>query len=302
MDDTQGLLSVIVPVYNAETTLRQCVDSILVQEYKDFELLLIDDGSQDGSPAICDEYAKQDVRVTVYHKENGGVSSARNVGLDKAKGEWITFIDSDDEVSSDYLSDIEERYEDVIFKSYKKILENNFIEDLCFSNEQRTTLPSFIHSHLTSSLLRAPWAKFYKKSVIGYLRFLTNMKIGEDAWFVFNYLARCKTFALSNQGTYFVSVDERPDDVKYAITVDYAVQSLNYLKDAYNQLVQVHGIQKAKFLEYIGYFKRISKSDWISDKKKWYSNQQIKYLYDYVWSDLSLFQKVRFKLAKIIKK
>ena len=295
-------ISVIVPIYNAESTIKQCVDSILSLDYKDFELLLIDDGSQDGSLAICDEYAKQDVRVTVYHKENGGVSSARNVGLDKAQGEWITFIDSDDEVSSDYLSDIEERYEDVIFKSYKKILENNFIEDLCFSNEQRTTFPSFIHSHLTSLLLRAPWAKFYKKSVIGDLRFLTNMKIGEDAWFVFNYLARCKSFALSHQGTYFVRVDERPDEVKYAITVDYAVQSLNYLKDAYHQLVQVHGIQKAKFFDYIGYFKRISRSDWASDKSKWYSNPQIKSLYDYVWSDLSVKQKLRLRIARLLKR
>lgn len=295
-------ISVIVPIYNAESTIKQCVDSILSLDYKDFELLLIDDGSQDGSLAICDEYAKQDVRVTVYHKENGGVSSARNVGLDKAQGEWITFIDSDDEVSSDYLSDIEERYEDVIFKSYKKILENNFIEDLCFSNEQRTTLPSFIHSHLTSSLLRAPWAKIYKKSIVCNLRFPTDMKIGEDAWFVFNYLSRCKTFALSHQGTYIVRVDERPDDVKYAISVEYAVQSLNYLKEAYRQLVQAYGIQKVKFLDYIGYFKRISKSDWESDKSKWYSNPQIKSLYDYVWSDLSVKQKLRLRIARLLKR
>lgn len=302
MDDTQGLLSVIVPVYNAETTLRQCVDSILVQEYKDFELLLIDDGSQDGSPAICDEYAKQDVRVTVYHKENGGVSSARNLGLDYANGDWITFIDADDEVSNGYLSDISRHSEDVIIKGYKKRFGKTIIESLSTQDIITNSFLDFVSSYITSSLLRAPWAKFFRKTLIDNLRFLTDMKIGEDAWFVFNYLARCKTFALSNQGTYFVSVDERPDDVKYAITVDYAVQSLNYLKDAYNQLVQVHGIQKAKFLEYIGYFKRISKSDWISDKKKWYSNQQIKSLYDYVWSDLSVKQKLRLIIARLLKR
>ena len=89
-------ISVIVPVYNTEQYLRRCIDSVLAQTYKDFELLLIDDGSKDSSGAICDEYAAQDARVRVFHKENGGVSSARNVGLDNAQGEWITFIDSDD--------------------------------------------------------------------------------------------------------------------------------------------------------------------------------------------------------------
>ena len=297
-----ALISVIVPVYNAEKTLRRCVDSILSQEFHDFELLLIDDGSKDGTPEICDEYAENDKRVRVFHKENGGVSSARNVGLDNAQGEWVTFIDSDDMISCDYLDGVIEHNEDIIIKGYKKIFGKTITEFLSTKDIISDSFPSFVSLYITSSLFRAPWAKFFRKTLIDNLRFLSDMKIGEDAWFVFNYLARCKTFALSNQGTYFVSVDERPDDVKYAITVDYAVQSLNYLKDAYNQLVQVHGIQKAKFLEYIGYFKRIMKADWISDKSKWYSNPQIKLLYDYVWTDLSVKQKVRLMIARLLKR
>ena len=97
-------ISVIIPVYNAEQYLRRCVDSVLTQSYTDFELLLIDDGSRDQSPAICDEYAAADHRVQVFHKPNGGVSSARNLGLDHARGQWITFIDSDDFISPNYLS------------------------------------------------------------------------------------------------------------------------------------------------------------------------------------------------------
>lgn len=89
-------ISVIVPVYNTDRYLRRCVESILSQTFTDFELLLIDDGSKDQSGAICDEYADGDARVRVFHKANGGVSSARNVGLDHARGEWITFCDSDD--------------------------------------------------------------------------------------------------------------------------------------------------------------------------------------------------------------
>ena len=96
-------ISVIIPVYNTEQYLHRCIDSVLAQTYQDFELFLIDDGSKDSSGAICDEYASQDTRVRVFHKENGGVSSARNMGLDHARGEWITFVDADDWMADDML-------------------------------------------------------------------------------------------------------------------------------------------------------------------------------------------------------
>lgn len=90
------IISIIIPVYNAEKTLNRCVDSVLNQTFHDWELLLIDDGSKDRSMYLCDEYALKDKRIKVFHKKNGGVSSARNMGLDYARGEWITFVDSDD--------------------------------------------------------------------------------------------------------------------------------------------------------------------------------------------------------------
>ena len=95
------MISVIVPVYNVEPYLRKCLDSIVSQTYQDLEILVIDDGSTDGSGKICDEY-KRDQRVRVFHTENAGLSAARNLGLDKAHGEWIEFIDSDDWVEPDY--------------------------------------------------------------------------------------------------------------------------------------------------------------------------------------------------------
>lgn len=96
-------VSVIVPVYKAERTLSRCVDSILAQTYTDFEVLLINDGSPDKSGILCDEYARKDSRVRVFHKPNGGVSSARNLGLDNARGEWISFVDADDLITKDFL-------------------------------------------------------------------------------------------------------------------------------------------------------------------------------------------------------
>ena len=96
-------ISVIVPVYNTEQYLHRCIDSVLAQTYKDFELLLIDDGSTDSSGAICDEYAAKDARVKVFHKENGGVSSARRIGVEQSHGEFIYFVDSDDAILPDTL-------------------------------------------------------------------------------------------------------------------------------------------------------------------------------------------------------
>ena len=90
------LISIIIPVYNAEKYLRQCLDSVLAQTYTNWECLLVDDGSKDSSGTICDEYASKDSRFKVFHKENGGVSSARNVGIDNMTGEFVSFIDADD--------------------------------------------------------------------------------------------------------------------------------------------------------------------------------------------------------------
>ena len=90
------MISVIVPVYNSEKYLHRCIDGILAQNYTDFDLLLIDDGSTDNSGNICDEYEIRDGRIRVFHQENGGVSSARNLGLDNARGKYVMFVDSDD--------------------------------------------------------------------------------------------------------------------------------------------------------------------------------------------------------------
>jgi len=109
----EKLITVIVPVYNVEDYLRRCVDSLVTQTYQNLEILLVDDGSPDGSGAICDEYAARDPRIRVIHKQNGGLSSARNIAIDQAKGEYLTFVDSDDYLEADacrVLADGLEKY------------------------------------------------------------------------------------------------------------------------------------------------------------------------------------------------
>lgn len=122
---TEPLITVIVPVYNAETTLKRCVDSILKQQYQNFELLLIDDGSKDQSGVLCDQYAQQDARVRVIHQANAGLSQVRNVGIQEAKGEYIAWCDSDDFVADNYLSEmnaVRDQYQVDIVVANKQVI------------------------------------------------------------------------------------------------------------------------------------------------------------------------------------
>lgn len=188
-------VSVIVPVYNAEKYLHRCVDSILGQTFTDFELLLVDDGSTDGSAAICDEYANLNSRVRVFHKPNGGVSSARNLGLDYAKGEWIAFIDSDDWVSADYLKNLMGNSEgvDLVFNYATR-----HDEDKVYAEEYPNQLINSTELYIPlrdNDLIwhTSPWSKLFNRNLIEKigLRFPLNMHIGEDAVFLFTYMFSC---------------------------------------------------------------------------------------------------------------
>ena len=134
------MVSVIVPVYNTAQFLPHCIDSILSQNFSDFELLLIDDGSTDGSGQICDSYAEKDNRVRVFHKENGGVSSARNLGLNEAKGKWVCFVDSDDELMPNALQVMVGRAYDGVdlvmagYEVYNDVGEKTYSIEKCISN------------------------------------------------------------------------------------------------------------------------------------------------------------------------
>lgn len=120
-------VSIIVPVYNIENYIRVCVESILAQTYESFELILVDDGSKDNSGILCDEYAAIDSRVKVIHKENGGVSSARNAGLQQAKGEWIMYVDGDDWIDPEMITEMiavaDREYADLIIGNFRFVCE-----------------------------------------------------------------------------------------------------------------------------------------------------------------------------------
>lgn len=295
-------ISVIIPVYNAEKTLRACVESVLKQEYDDFELILVDDGSKDSSLKICEEYALTDSRVKVLHKENGGVSSTRNCGIAVAVGEWVTFVDADDYIEPSYFSEIPMLQADIVIGSYNHVKADRVYTEFCNIPYRDVSFKKVIQSLLNTSMLRAPWAKFYRRSIISDIRFPEDMKIGEDTCFVWQYLSRCQSFAVAEKSMYNVRLAVEEDHVKYAVSVDYAVNSLTHLYNAFEGLNTIHGIGKDKFFPFIGYFKNISEKDWRDNPTKWYKNPVIKMLYQYVWSDLALIQKVRLVIAQLFKR
>ncbi len=197
-------ISIIVPVYNAEKTLRKCVDSIINQSYKDWELLLVDDGSIDKSALICDEYVQQDNRIRVFHKSNGGVSSARNVGLDNVNGKWVSFIDADDWVDTDYLDSLflSDQYDFVvssyIAEGWKEWVSNPF-KDCTYGKKQ---MNEFLDNCLFEII--CPFAKLFRYSIIKFykLRFDINISYGEDTLFIYQFIQHIDSVLSSSKVTY----------------------------------------------------------------------------------------------------
>lgn len=171
--------SIIVPVYHTEKYLEKCINSILSQAFLDYELILIDDGSNDNCPKICDMYAKKDSRVITIHKENGGVSSARNVGIDKAKGKYIWFIDSDDYIEWDSLKEI---YNLLIENNASLYVFNTIGVDGVFDISFDQFLKDFYFTYIVGF---GPCNKIYSTSIIkeNHIYFDEEETIGEDLLF-----------------------------------------------------------------------------------------------------------------------
>lgn len=185
--NNQPAVSVIVPVYKAEAYLHRCVDSILTQTFTDFELLLIDDGSPDRSGMICDEYAIKDTRVRVFHKENGGVSSARQLGLDKALGEYVIHADPDDWVEPDMLEELyneaKKENADMVICDYFNEYRNGkqyYVRQLLPSLDSQAVLQQLLSMKLHGSC----WNKLVRRTcfINWSIRFPESIHIWEDLW------------------------------------------------------------------------------------------------------------------------
>lgn len=215
------MVSIIVPVYKAEPFLDECIKSIIAQTYKEWELLLVDDGSPDRCPQICDSWSELDIRIKTFHKKNGGVSSARNVGLENAKGEYVFFVDSDDTIPQNALEILQ-----------KKTIENNSdltIGGFCFQYGSKKLphisrlkkgkdlfehiLPDIIDDGtLSGFLFGSVCGGLYKLDLINrsHIRFIEGLKNNEDGLFNFNYALCAKSFYVVDEEVYNYRQDELP--------------------------------------------------------------------------------------------
>lgn len=215
------MISIIIPVYKAETFFDECVSSILAQSYGNFELILVDDGSPDKCPELCDKWAATDSRIKVIHKPNGGVSSARNSGLEIASGDYICFVDSDDTLSENGLhtlmKSIEQRNVDVVFGAFQFQYGDRLLPHASRLPEGKyqfkDVLKNFIDDGtLSGFLLGSTCAALYKREMIvkNHLHFVEGLKNNEDGLFNFELALLADSFAVINTPVYNYRQDNAP--------------------------------------------------------------------------------------------
>ena len=275
-------ISVIVPVYKVESYLPRCIDSILAQTFTDFELILVDDGSPDNCGVICDEYAARDNRIHVIHKENGGVSSARNVGLDGANGKYYFFCDADDYLPQDILAvgmDHMQHDYDIVMFGFKIVTDTEtlFESNLSSSIIKRThdlTEEEYIKL-LEKSYIAGTWANLYSAAVVGAQRFDTSMVFGEDLCFVMSLVCKTDSICALDRCGYFYYLNQ--NSVTQTVSIkkcQSAVKTYQYLYDYPNRVGHPEWTKFEKFIdqrwveEYLRILYQILRSPSIEKEKR----------------------------------
>lgn len=208
--------SIILPVYNAQSTLRRCLDSIVNQPFSDYELLLINDGSTDESDGICREYAAACPQIRYFSKENGGVSSARNMALEQASGEYILFVDSDDYIAENYFSAIHESIRkyapDLLMFGYRNFGgADSEWDNGAFCENTETGIAERVSSAMRQYLFSSLWSKVFRRQIVERwnIRFKEDLSIGEDQVFIFTYAMHIQSITSIKDRLYNVDVSDR---------------------------------------------------------------------------------------------
>ena len=259
-------ISVIVPVYNVEVYLERCVESILHQTYTNFELILINDGSTDSSGRMCDHLADQHENIKVYHIENAGVSNARNVGIQLATGAWITFVDSDDFVTNDYLATLASAVEGgnvgFVIASLHHI-KNGIVTDLLpYSGRKElwSTGETMKELLMTTKTSFFPVAKLFKRDLIADERFDTDYHLAEDALFLTELLlkTRCSSVFIDKPIYYY---DHREGSATTSVN-RYVFDTIEVYKQIIAQVSQIfpnlkHELKNRECWSYITVYDKI---------------------------------------------
>lgn len=228
-------ISVIVPVYKVEKFLPECIESILSQTFEDFEMILVNDGSPDASGKICDDYATRDSRIRVFHKENGGVTSARKLGVENAKGEWVMFVDGDDKIfpyALDSLFRIAESEDEIDIcegepLGVEKILSRNLVKEKIHYAEQGEYL-----LEIGVPFNTAPWGKIIRRKCFGRGEFDIPQWInkGEDHLMLARVALRVRRAVKTSTPVYFYRKNEESVSHRVEGTADYSLRYFTFLK------------------------------------------------------------------------
>lgn len=244
-----SLVSIIVPIYNAEKYLDSCIQSVLRQTYTNWELILIDDGSTDKSGRIAEEYGFADERITVFHQKNLGVSLARNQGIDEATGNYVVFLDADDELIEDCLA----KTVNIAEETNADIVAGRSCEDQeLFQDRIIWTGAEALENSLKDHLFTySAWAKLIRREFIGKTRFTPDIRINEDSYFVFQLLCKQNVFVLTNDVIYFYRANSESSS-RTVFSEKYfdilKVSDLKY-KKIEEQFPQMHDLAKNMLLK-----------------------------------------------------
>lgn len=270
------MISIIIPVYNAESYLDKCIESVITQTYTDWECILINDGSKDNSASICDSWVKKDSRISVIHQPNKGVSAARNRGIKESKGEFIVFIDSDDWVEPNYLSDmlnaILKYNSDLVITGqiHHKPKRNITIfkpQEILFFELTKNSTSDFIKN---IGFFYGPYSKIFKADIIkkNNIKFPIDFSLGEDLLFNFQYLENIKyilclpvanyNYRILNSGSLTSIYRDNTFDIQY---YQWKVQQEFLIsRDMWNEISQKHFYKKLWGIVYNGLFNKINPS------------------------------------------
>lgn len=250
-----ALVSIIVPVFNVERYLNRCIASVANQTYQDIQIVLVDDGSTDQSPEICDSWATEDSRVTVVHQANGGVSIARNRGLDMATGEYILWVDSDDYIAPETVETMMrtalQNHADMVICDFEKGTDDHYTfktstQTPCEQIDNTSALTRIYANAHSALRYAAPWAKLAKRSLYQDIRYPEG-KIFEDIYTTHKLIYRCERIAVLDIPLFYYF--QRPDSIMNAM---FSMKKLDYLQ-ALVERITFFEANSLKELEQIAY-------------------------------------------------
>lgn len=306
----QDLISVIIPVYNVEKYLRKCLDSVVSQTYNNLEILIVDDGSTDCSGQICDEYAEKDDRIQVFHQLNGGLSKARNTGIDLSTGDYLMFIDSDDYISKDMAlelyNELKKSNADMSICNFHYVDENNNIikkKELDFHNAgsfiltKKELLNALTNSNISTAIVIG-CNKLYKNSIFDSLRYPIG-RIYEDEFIIHHILNKIDKAILINQKYYYYvqrnnSITGANYTIKKLDAVEAFLDRAKFLYDLDEYLFSAYSLNRVSYLLLEGKTKLNKSNDVVAQKL-----QQLKKEYNRIYFQLAL-KPIPFKTKCIL--